>query len=92
MWGFRNKQPNGKLTIEITDRLTQLVGTYNVTYSPGSFTVPGEGSVFFLVSSGGWEYKLPEVTLSGRTISWSRFVNGSPATGPVNFSIIYGVY
>lgn len=91
-WGFRNRQPDGSITIEITDRLTQLVGVHEVTSSPGAFSVPGEDDIFFLVSSGGWEYRIPEVTLSGRTISWSRYVDGRPANGPVRFSIIYGVF
>nr|WP_288454564.1 hypothetical protein [uncultured Pseudomonas sp.] len=91
-WGFRNRQPDNSLTIEITDRLTQQVGVHQVTWSPGAFSVPGEGQVFFMVSAGGWEYRLPEVVLSGRTISWSRFVDGSPANGAFNFQIIYGVF
>ena len=88
MPGLRIRRPDtGAVILEITDRITRLVGTIALPVS-GSLVVDGsaEGDVWFFYNFGP-TYSTNQdtsVTLSGRTISWSNIPAGSTLT--------YGVY
>jgi len=95
-YGLRCRNPNnGAIILEITDRLSREVGSVYTGTSPGSFTVPMSipGDVYFYVSSGTNIWLMPEVVLSGRTISWSwAGASGSAVPSRAAATIVYGVY
>lgn len=90
--GLQVWDANGVLTLDITNRLTKVVGQIStISNVAGSLTVPdtiGGGSVWFACQP---NYKVilyqpypPNVTLTGRTINWSA--------APQAIIIEYGIY
>lgn len=100
--GFRTRDKNtGNIIIDITDRLTRVIGLFNSGSTGGTINVPafalGAGWAAVLESqlppqSPSTLYSYPIVSISGTTLSWS-FPNyqGQPIT-IVPCDIIYGVY
>jgi hypothetical protein len=82
----------GAVTVEITDRLTRLIGNVRITSAPGSFNVPGENIPFFYLTSDGLGTRIPPVNISGRTIYWSQLGAEYPNPNSVDFWIAYGEY
>lgn len=83
----------GTLVHNITDRLTRYIGN-TVISGAGSFNVPdfalGTGWFFITpyINFGTALNSLPEVTISGTTLSWTTDSGGTNA--PV--TVHYGVY
>ncbi|MDR5774920.1 MULTISPECIES: hypothetical protein [unclassified Caballeronia] len=91
-YGLRCRDASGNITVDITDRLTRVIGTFSTGGSDGSFTVNVTGSVWFMVlddSQYSRTVLAPIVTLSGNTISWT-FPSTTYGTRAV--TVMYGVY
>lgn len=100
LFGMRVRDRNtGQITVDLTDRLTRMIGVVSSGSGPGSIVVPGfsNGDGWACVMevptpnnnlSNQWIY--PLVSISGNTLSWSF----SGPSGAVNVpcNIIYGVY
>jgi len=95
--GFRVRNPNtGAIMLDITDRITRTMGTFETGVVDGSFQITdGVGGQAWLsvlsdlaVTSG---TATPEVTLSGNTISWS-FRQFPWTQGRRSVLVIYGTY
>lgn len=84
----------GRPTVRLTDRLGAIVGVFSTGTSPGSITLPGlsRGTPFYTVQTG-WSSavgasNLPQISISGTTVSWSI-----PFPGDTQSVIVYvGVY
>jgi hypothetical protein len=89
----------GAVLVEITDRLTRVIGVVNTGTSPGSISVPG------MATGLGWgcvqevpppnpnivnRYRFPRITISGTTLSWD--FPGTASLPAVACDVIYGVY
>jgi len=90
----------GEVIVDITDRLTRVIGVFNSGSSAGSLNVPGFANgdgwaaVMEPYAPGGpstlWSY--PIVEIAGTVISW-RFPNyQGQSTTIVPCDVVYGVY
>lgn len=92
-YGLRVRDSAGNIKVDITDRLTRVVGSQSTGTSAGSLIVSGQGDVWYTildaVPTNGSGNMPPQVSLSGNVISWSW-----PTTsyGVRAVTIIYGVY
>jgi hypothetical protein len=83
----------GNITVDITDRLTRVMGTFSTGTVSGSFPVGGaSGTVWFLVLDNAQYSRTvlaPVVTLSSNVIAWNF-----PTTqyGTRSVDVMYGVY
>jgi len=81
---------DGKLQVDIGQRIGRIIGKFNTGTSPGSITVPdfAQGSPFYLISlfNSGVTVFGPVVTISGTTLSWT--FDRTPAEAGL---ITYGV-
>ena len=91
-WGIRTRDAAGNITLDITDRITRVIGVYSTAGNPdsGSFTNAAltGGTVFVAVVMQGLGWP-PFITISGSTISWAKSVdafNNAPAL------LVYGLY
>nr|DAL63676.1 MAG TPA_asm: hypothetical protein [Bacteriophage sp.] len=90
----------GQVTVEVTDRLTRVIGTFNTGTASGSLTVSD------FSSGSGWacileaprpslnianNYRYPRVRISGDVISWD-FPGPYASWLAVACDVIYGVY
>lgn len=90
-YGLVIRNPNtGEVILNVTDRLTRIVGTFTAGPAAGSITVPSdiEGDIFFF-PVGFLSYTFGNgsqgtFTVSGRTISWGVL--------PSALAMYYGVY
>lgn len=91
--GFRvRNNTTGEVTVEITDRLARVIGQARFTTAPGSFVIPGSNTPFFYITSDAGDTRIPDLTLSGRTVSWPLLNSGFTNRGVVDFTIAYGEY
>lgn len=94
---IRDRLTNAIL-LEITDRLTRTVGSFNTGTSPGSINVPA------FSAAPGWAcmleapdptnnqttlYRFPRITINGTTLSWDFPGQGAE---PIACQVEYGVY
>ena len=96
--GFQAWSPTGLQTVDITDRLTRIIGSIYVN-SPGSMNVPefaqGSPIVWALPQRSALNNGIQpgasaiRATVSGTTLSWSSA--GGDGTTYVPTTIIYGV-
>lgn len=85
---------SGRPVVRLTDRLGAIVGVFNTGTSAGSVSVPGlaRGSPFYVIQTG-WSSSvgasnLPQISISGTTVSWSI-----PYPGDTQAVTVYvGVY
>lgn len=98
--GMRIRDPNtGVIVLEISDRLTRIIGNINSGSSPGSISVPG------FAYGEGWaavvegvnpnaalfsRVRYPRISISGTNLSWD--FPGIPQDPIVACLIVYGVY
>jgi len=92
--GMQTWSPSGFLTLDTNDSISKIMGTITTQQNvAGSITVPelaGPTRIFLyayaqpLMGAAPPQTKRTEITVNGRTISWSA------GRGPVTFS--YGVY
>lgn len=89
---------SGLVTLEITDRLTRTIGSFNTGTAGGSINVPAfaEGAGYACILEApdpsnnlNTFYRFPRVTISGTTMSWDFPGNG---TEPIACQVEYGVY
>jgi len=83
----------GNLLIDITTRLSRVIGTQAIAAgSSGSLVVPnaGQGAIWWAICPSSASRYVPLVSLSGSTISWSP--NGSYPGSAVDALLIYGLY
>lgn len=95
--GFRIRDRiTGKITLDLTDRISRDVGRIETGLSNGFFDVPAsiEGDVYFYcLQSAAFPAYVASVTLSGRRIQWVfNGGTGIPVSNARSISIIYGVY
>lgn len=96
--GLQCWDASGNLTVDLTDRLTQMLGTaVAAAGGSGSFTVPetGSGNAIWLVfvptgATTDNQYTIPQVTISGNTVTWSSLV--VPTVVALGGIFIYGRY
>lgn len=94
--GIRLRDDAGNALLEITERMTQFLGSYNIAASQtsGSITVPTTGPNnqiwYYLLPNGRADAytSSPEVTISGNTLSWQYLTAGTN----VPFTLLYGRY
>ncbi|MDP9528479.1 hypothetical protein [Pseudomonas protegens] len=85
----------GEIVLDITDRLTRVLGTVETGTSPGSIQVPefanGSGWVtrFDVVADIVTVGMRPVATISGTTLSW-YFPSGYESF--IGATLVYGVY
>lgn len=91
--GLQVYNSSGGIVHDISDRLTRYIGNAVISGS-GSFQVPdfalGAGWYFTtpLINFGTSFSSLPEITISGTTLSWTT--DSASSTAPV--TVHYGVY
>lgn len=99
--GFRVRDRSGTIILDITDRLTRVVGLFNSGGGGGSITIPafalGAGWAAVLEaqlppSSPSTLYSYPIVSISGTTLSWSFPNYQGQSITIIPCDIIYGVY
>lgn len=97
--GLQCLDEQGRIVLDVTDRLTQVLGT--VAVSPdanGSVVVPMTGAnnevwFFFQCDNGGDVFRLqPTFGLSGSTISWTYQVSGPINPNRIGGMLTYGRY
>nr|WP_092069553.1 hypothetical protein [Dendrosporobacter quercicolus]NSL47514.1 hypothetical protein [Dendrosporobacter quercicolus DSM 1736]SDL92505.1 hypothetical protein SAMN04488502_1011194 [Dendrosporobacter quercicolus] len=94
--GLQIWDANGNLTLDVTDRLTRVLGTFSTGTTDGSHT---DAALAFgtpwihATSSYPYNSYACQYTVSGTTISWT-FIEGSPFNqdGKRPEYVIYGVY
>ena len=85
---------SGLPVVRLTDRLRAIIGVFNTGTTAGSVSVPGlaRGAAFYIVQTG-WSSavgasNLPQISISGTTVSWSI-----PFPGDTQSVTVYvGVY
>lgn len=90
VYGFRAWDASGNITQDITDRLPRIIGVLTLS-SNGSVIINEAGSqndIFFNVVSLSSNPVVPNISVSGTTLSWSN-IDGTWATQAI---LIYGVY
>jgi hypothetical protein len=90
MFGLRTRDAAGNVTLEITDRITRVLGTLFINSVSGSISHAGlsTGTPFlsFLTYNGG---AAPLFSISGTTISWTS--QNAQLSYP-NGLLVFGVY
>lgn len=92
--GLQCWDSNGNMTLDVTDRLTRLLGTAETGVSNGSISDENlsAGTPWFVLRDTSDYEMLTEatcsVTISGNTISWVFSSTGTKT----NKKIVYGVY
>lgn len=97
--GLQCFDANGNLILDVTDRLTRILGEVNTGTTSGSMVDNNflSGSPFYLVQTTLTDFKrtaVPiSVSISGNTLSWS-FVHSYRGASYqlVPYIIVYGVY
>jgi len=94
-YGLRIKHPDtGAVLLNITDRITRVLGTLNTGTANGSYSVDSAlGTAFFsclVANSFDAQSAQPDITVSGNTVSWS--FDGAGFYTKVPVTILYGVY
>ncbi len=92
--GLEVYDASGGPVVRLTDRLGAIVGVFNTGTTAGSVSVPGlaRGAAFYIVQTG-WSSavgasNLPQISISGTTVSWSI-----PFPGDTQSVTVYvGVY
>lgn len=91
--GLQVWDEQGYPVVSVTDRLSRVLGTFSTGTSSGTVNITVPGIIWFLVhvpTSAGAGSILPQVQISGRSITWSfATVSG---LAPSGVSITYGVY
>ncbi len=84
----------GRPTVRLTDRLGAVVGVFETGTAAGSIVLPGlaRGTPFYIVQTG-WSSdvgasNLPQISISGTTVSWSIPVPGDTQS----VTVYVGVY
>lgn len=93
--GLQVWDANGVLTLDITTRLTRLVGSITTGVVDGSYTIPFEtGSPFIVVMDNSQIYtrRGPGVWLEGYIIRWAFSTSPRAPTPRVSYTIKYGYY
>lgn len=91
--GLQVFDANGNLTLDITDRLTRVIGSFTVAAgaAAGSITVAqfstGTPWVFPLIYSINGDNTDPAFSISGTTLSWT-----ANTAALIDVFVIYGVY
>lgn len=97
--GLQVFDANGQIVLDVTDRLTKILGTLTTTTSDGSLAIPapGWGTVWIQMSAVSGEdfLAVPRVYYQGGAIYWT-FSGASGVAPPASFrrpvQLIYGVY
>lgn len=92
--GLEVYDASGRPVVRLTDRLGAIVGIFSTGTAAGSINIPGlaRGVPFYVVQTG-WSSavgasNLPQISISGTTVSWS-----SPFPGDMQSVTVYvGVY
>lgn len=89
------------ITLDISDRLTRVIGVINSGTSPGSISVPG------FANGAGWVatleqpetnpstsavFRYPKGTISGTTLSWDFPAPSGSTSEIIPCDLMYGVY
>ncbi len=95
IYGLRVKRPvTGEVLLEITDRITRVLGTISTGTSNGTITVDSvHGSAFFVCLIGNdfdSQYAQPGVVINGNTCTWT--FASTPGYTRTPITILYGVY
>lgn len=95
VYGLRVKHPTtGVVLLEITDRITRILGSLSTGTTSGSYTVSTSlGTAFFVcaVSSNfSATQTTPSIVVSGNTVTWT--FNNVAGYTPTPVYIQYGVY
>lgn len=93
--GLQVFNANSVLMLDITDRLTRILGSMIVT-SPGSMSVPQFASGTPWCASfplnDGYGYKELKAIISGNVLTWDYDPASNPQSPPTGAYILYGVY
>ena len=92
--GLEVYDASGRPVVRLTDRLGAIVGVFSTGTAAGSINIPGlaRGAPFYVVQTG-WSSavvasNLPQISISGTTVSWSI-----PFPGDTQSVTVYvGVY
>lgn len=94
--GLQVLNENGTVTLDVSERLTRVIGSFYANGSNGAITdwnVANGGTFWYIVFPAidvAWvDAMLPVVTASGATISWT-YEWGANVNAPA--TILYGVY
>lgn len=99
--GLQTWDANGVLTVDVTDRLTKVLGTINTGKTTGSYTIGNfpNNDIWFtcipLINTNNTKAIGPAVKISNGVISWDwSGVNNNSNNSSLIFAglIIYGVY
>lgn len=86
----------GKITLDLTDRITRRVGDVQTGTSSGFFDIPNTfpGDLYFYcIQSAQYPRYAPTVSLVGRRLSWQfNAGTGFPTSNRVSVTIVYGAY
>ncbi len=88
--GLRTYKADGSLRLEITDRTSRVVGVIQTGKSNGSITLPGQAFFAILNNDPSEAGRVPFISVSGGTITWSWTVPG--ASYNVDCAVVVGVY
>ena len=98
MQGLQVFDSNGSCILDVTDRLTRVLGIFNTGTSNGSFVDPNltSGDFWYAVSASSLSNQSPfwaclSVTVSGTTLSWEHIKTYDQGV-VCNHQVIYGVY
>lgn len=89
---------NGKLLLDVTDRLTRVLGEFETGTTDGSITDPDLLSgtpwyVTYFIDSMDLAYKRPlHVKFTGNVLNWEWGIKTSSKDVCINTKIIYGVF
>lgn len=83
----------GNPIVQITDRITRMCGVVYTGISAGSVTIPteaGTGTVWWCIIGQAASIGMPNVTVSGATLSWNFDYPGN--VNNRGAYLIYGLY
>ncbi len=92
--GLEVYDASGRPIVRLTDRMGAIVGVLNTGTGSGSINLPGlsRGTPFYVVQTGwhvaGGAVTLPQISISGTTVSWSFAAGG----GAQSVTVYVGVY
>lgn len=94
--GLQCFDASGNLMLDVTDRLTVVLGNFDTGTENGSIANAALllGEPWYYVSSYATDYFTPpnwralHVSVSGQTLSWVHQTNG---VGTANYNVVYGV-
>lgn len=88
--GLEVYDSSGVLKLSITDRLSRVLGSIDISTN-GSIIVAGFADGTPWVTFLPWAFvnvpKMPSISVSGTTLSWTY-----PGSGNVSGTLIYGIY